>query len=210
MEKSFGLFFHLKKNKKSEKDALTIYMRLTVDGVFCEISTKRKCPVDKWDVRGGRMIGKSEGVNDFNRYLDTLRQKVFEAKRKLIELDKPVTAEVLKQMLTGHETEKKYMVMEIFRQHNEQMKALEGKEFAAGTVERYETSFRHTQEFLRWKYKVADLELKTLTKILSQIIFSGLNPNAAATIIRPLSTSEIYGRSSIPACAGHGMLKTLL
>lgn len=43
MEKSFGLLFHLKKNAKLDERKLTVYMRITVDGYYCEISTKRKC-----------------------------------------------------------------------------------------------------------------------------------------------------------------------
>jgi len=162
METSFGLLFYLKKRTDVTNEEIPVYLRITVDGIAREVSIKRSCAPGKWATAAGKMSGKTQEAADFNRYLDTLRQKVFEAKRKLIELDKPVTAEVLKQMLTGKETQKKYMVMEIFRHHNEQMKALEGKEFAVGTVERYETSFRHTQEFLQWKYKVADLELKNL------------------------------------------------
>jgi len=133
METSFGLLCYLKKPAGFKGGEIPVYLRITVDGVAKEISTKRKCTIDKWNSEAGKMAGKNLEAVDFNRYLDTLRQKVFEAKRKLIELDKPVTAEVLKQMLTGKDTQKKYMVMEIFRHHNEQMKALEGKEFAAGT-----------------------------------------------------------------------------
>ena len=43
MEKSFGLFFHLKKNRDFIEGQLPVYMRITVDGIFTEISTKRKC-----------------------------------------------------------------------------------------------------------------------------------------------------------------------
>lgn len=52
--------------------------------------------------------------------------------------------------------------MDIFKQHNEQMKALVNKEFSPLTLERYETSFRHTQEFMKWKYKIHDIDIKQL------------------------------------------------
>jgi hypothetical protein len=51
-------------------------MRITVSGIYTEISTKRKY---------NPASGKDNTARTFNAYLDTLQQKVFEAKRKLIE-----------------------------------------------------------------------------------------------------------------------------
>ena len=162
MERSFGLFFHLKKNGKKEEEKFTVYMRITIDGDYCEISTKRKCAPDKWNTDAGRMIGKGDVVKSFNAYLDTLQQKVFEAKRKLIETDKTLNPENIKNLLLQKSDQPKYMLMEIFKNHNSQMAALVGREYAPGTLQRYETSFRHTQSFLKWKYKVADFEISKL------------------------------------------------
>jgi site-specific recombinase XerD len=162
MERSFGLFFHLKKNGKKEEKECTVYMRITIDGDYCEISTKRKCAPDKWNTDAGRMIGKGDVIKSFNAYLDTLQQKVFEAKRKLIETDKTLSPENIKNLLLQKSDQPKYMLMEIFKNHNNQMAALVGREYAPGTLQRYETSLRHTQSFLKWKYKVADFEISKL------------------------------------------------
>jgi hypothetical protein len=70
-----------------------------VDGTRCEFSAKRKCDPRLWNQQSGRQTGKSEGTLAFNSYLDTLQFKVFEAKRKLLELDRAVTAENIKNML---------------------------------------------------------------------------------------------------------------
>ncbi|HUZ59679.1 MAG TPA: site-specific integrase [Hanamia sp.] len=162
MEKSFGLFFHLKKNRDFIEGELPVYMRITVDGIFTEISTKRKCDSNNWNVTAGRMSGKSESAKTFNAYLDTLQQKVFEAKRKLIETDKELTAESIKNLLLGKDTRKKYMVLEVFQYHNDQMAALVNQEYAPGTLDRYKTSYKHTQSFLKWKYKVPDVDIDKL------------------------------------------------
>src|SRR5665647_2058917 len=99
MEKTFGLFFHLKKNKDLSKDEQTIYMKITVNGVSCEISTKRKWDPDKWNSSAGRLNRKSHSIKALNSYLDTMQQKVFEAKRKLIETDKTVSPENIKNLV---------------------------------------------------------------------------------------------------------------
>jgi len=50
-------------------------------------------------------------------------------------------------------------LMEIFKHHNDQTKVLVGKEYAAGTLQRYETSFRHTRSFLESRFKISDIDI---------------------------------------------------
>ena len=52
--------------------------------------------------------------------------------------------------------------MEVFEEQNAQMKALVGHEFSPLTLERYTTSKKHTQEFMKWKYKVDDMDIRKL------------------------------------------------
>jgi hypothetical protein len=54
MEKSFGLHFHLKKCKDHKNGELPVYVRITVNGAYCEISSKRKCDSYRWNVAAGR------------------------------------------------------------------------------------------------------------------------------------------------------------
>jgi site-specific recombinase XerD len=55
--------------------------------------------------------------------------------------------------------ERTRFLVPIFQDHNRKIKALVGKEYAPGTLERYETSLRHTKEFLLWKYNVTDIDI---------------------------------------------------
>lgn len=55
-----------------------------------------------------------------------------------------------------------YLLMEQFKHHNEQMKALVGKDYSESTLERYETSYKHTLHFLASKYKVSDIDITKL------------------------------------------------
>lgn len=88
-----------------------------------------------------------------------------------MELDKPVTAEALKNLLTG-EGDEKHMILAAFKDHNEQMKALLGSEYAPATLMRYKTAHDHTASFIKWKYGTDDLELKNLDyDFVSQFAF---------------------------------------
>ena len=158
MEKSFGLYFHLKKNKNDNNPEWPIYLQWTVNGKFCELSMKRKCAPSNWNVAAGRVEGKTEAAKSINNYLDVLQRKAYDYRKQLFDEDKPLNAENIKLLLQGREIHRpKHMLMEIFKQHNDQIRALVGREYAAGTLERYETSYKHTLTFLQSKYKVTDI-----------------------------------------------------
>jgi RHS repeat-associated protein len=164
MEKSFGLFFFLKKNKWHQPgQEIDVYLKITVNGKSTEISSKRKCDPLKWNASAGRAIGQTDYAKAINSYLDVLQRKVYEFRKQLEDANYPVTVENIKHLLKGGAmAAKRYMLMQIFKQHNDQMRALVGQEYAPGTLERYETSYRHTQNFLLAKYKVKDLEISQL------------------------------------------------
>lgn len=49
MEKSFGLFFYLKKGESDKNLERTVYIHLTTESDSVDISAKRKCTKDKWN-----------------------------------------------------------------------------------------------------------------------------------------------------------------
>ncbi len=161
LEKSFGLLFFLKQSKNQKSNVKYVYIRITVDGTSKEISTKMVWDSNRWNQSSGRAVGTKEDAKSLNSYLDSLSSKVFQAKRILVEADKPVTAYGLKNFVTG-QGDTRRMVLEIFSDHNRKMKLLVGSEFVAGTMKRYQTSYDHTKAFILWKYNVDDLELKDL------------------------------------------------
>lgn len=161
LEKSFGLLFYLKQSKNETKNKRYVYLRITVNGISKELSTKMSWEQSRWNQSSGRATGTKEEAKNLNSYLDSLSLKVYQAKRLLIEADKVVTAEALKNIITG-QGQTKRMVLEAFSDHNRKMKSLEGTEFASGTVQRYQTSYDHTKAFILWKYNTDDLEFKDL------------------------------------------------
>ncbi|MEO6523025.1 MAG: site-specific integrase [Mucilaginibacter sp.] len=161
LEKSFGLLLFLKPSRNPAEEAKFIYLKITVDGKSIEISTKRKCEIAKWNPGAGRATGNKEATKELNYYLDSLEQRVFQAKRLLLDTDRALSAQAIKDILTGA-SEQTRMILDVFRHHNDQMKALEGIDFAAGTIERYEISLQHTASFIKWMYKSDDKNIKEL------------------------------------------------
>ncbi len=162
IQKSFAILFFLKKAKGLTKGSAPICMRITVDGVRKEIGTKNYCELDRWNTQSQRAKGTNEFSRTLNAHLDALERSVQNARLKLIEAGKPITADAIAIILTGQE-EKAIMLLDVFREHNAKMAALKDIEYAPGTVERYATTLSHTQTFIEWKYGQSDIEIKDLS-----------------------------------------------
>jgi site-specific recombinase XerD len=170
-EKSFGLLFFMRKPKNYENGPVAIYLKITVDGAAKELSTKRKCEPSLWSPKAGRAIGNKASVKELNSFLDVMEQSVYRAKRKLIDNDRELTVEALKDLLTGAD-DKKIMILDVFRRHNAELKALEGIDYAANTIIRYNTAINHVSTFLKWKFNMEDIEINKLNhEFISDLSF---------------------------------------
>lgn len=138
-----------------------IYMRITIDGKISEISTKRTVQPSKWNSQAQSVKGSSEESKSHNFYLKTFEQKVYDTYYELIREKEIISCDVLKNKLLGRD-QKNRMLIPIFQDHNDRIEKLVGKEFAKGTLTRYKTCLRHTKEFIRWKYKIADIDIQKI------------------------------------------------
>ena len=68
LESSFGLSFFLKSPHKGSK-IRAVYLRITVDGIPKETSTKRKWDSSRWDQRIERATGSKEDARSLNFFL---------------------------------------------------------------------------------------------------------------------------------------------
>jgi site-specific recombinase XerD len=171
LEKSFGLFYYLKQAKNQKEQKRYVYLRITVDGERREISIKRQWIPNLWNSKTGRATEINEEANELNRYLDTISNKVHQIKRNLIDDGKRVILDNIKNILTG-KGEKKHFILEAFQEHNRQMKALIGREFAPATLTRYKTACAHLCSYIKWKYEKNDFEIKDLNyEFISQFVF---------------------------------------
>jgi site-specific recombinase XerD len=171
LEKSLGFFFFLKKPKNEKGNLRYVYLRITVDGESVDVATKRKWDSRKWNSGKGAPTGTSQEAATLAAYLTALTVAVYKARTGLINDGNPITADALKAILTGQEAER-HTIIGAFKQHNDQMKALIGTEFAKSTLTRYKTACDHTQSFIRWKYGKDDMDVKELNyEFVSQFDF---------------------------------------
>jgi len=161
MNKTFNLLFFIKKNKIRTNGTAPIYLRITIDGKAADIAAKRYIEPQKWDGKAHKALGNSQEARTLNVYLKTLEQQVYDSHYIMLKEDNNVTAVGLKSKLLGTDIEQR-MLIPIFQDHNDKVEALVGHDFAPGTLERYKTSLKHTQEFINWKYKTSDIDIKAM------------------------------------------------
>lgn len=113
---------------------------------------------ERWNARAGRDSGTTEAARSLNAYFDCLQARVHEAHRALLEGYEPVTAQSLKNKLIGR-AEKPRLLIETFEEHNRKIEALVGHEYSPLTLQRCQTSLKHLQSFLRWKFKADDFNI---------------------------------------------------
>ncbi|GIQ61248.1 transposase [Flavobacterium collinsii] len=161
MKAKVNLHFYAKSTKANTKGQFPIYVRLTVNGIRTEFSTKKFIEPNRWLSEAGKIKGTTEEARSINGYLDVIKSKVLDIQMELIHKNQELNIENLKELLFGSD-KKQRTLAPIFQDHNNKIKELVGKEYAPGTLERYTTSLKHTIEFLEWKYSISDIEISKI------------------------------------------------
>ena len=160
-QKSFHVLFFLKKNKIKANGEAPISMRITVDKRFCEMFIRRSTLVENWDQTKGKLRTKDKLSTEINMYIDTVRAKVQNIHRQLEADNLEISAKEICNRFCGVE-EKHKTLIEVFEEHNKEIKLLEGKGYAQKTIIRFEGTVRYLIEFLNKEYKKSDINLKDI------------------------------------------------
>jgi len=161
MEHNISILFYSKISKKAKDNQVPIYLRITVNGKRIEQSTHRFVHRSQWSSAAGRAKGTSADAKVLNDFLDALRNKVHATERAMVLDGIEITHESFKQKWFGGKQDFPTL-LQVFKQHNEELAILAGKDYAPLTIKRYSTALRHTKEFIKWKYKASDFEISKL------------------------------------------------
>jgi site-specific recombinase XerD len=152
----------VKKSKINPKtNEVPIYMRVTCDGVRFEKSINRTILFNKWHKEAGKAAGNNENSRSINSLIDTLKSKVYEHHRRLIEIGKPFNASTLYNSMFV-KPQKSKTILEVFEQHNKEMLSLIGIDYALGTFKRYETTIMHIKNYLKWQFNTNDMAIQEI------------------------------------------------
>jgi len=162
MTQTISVTFFARKDRTTDDGLKPVFMRISLMNKRLTLATKIFVKQHEWSDQNGKLKTNSEEARRVNKNLEAFKMKAFDYQRELMHEGKAVTLESMKAKWYGLTLEKARMLMDVFKEHNEQMKALIGQEFSPLTFERYETSYRHTLEFMKWKYQIEDIDIKQL------------------------------------------------
>jgi integrase len=162
MDTKLSILFYSKTSKQTKGGLTPIYLRITINGERFEQSTQRYVSLKAWSKEAGRAKGNSEEARTINYLLDSLRQKVYDYQREIILDNEPFSIQTFKKRLLCIK-ERTYTLLEVFKEHNEQLFTLIGKDCSKATYGKYRTTYDHTAAFINWKYGVKDIEIAKLT-----------------------------------------------
>lgn len=158
---SFNVLFFLKKTKLLKNGEASVCMRITVDGTRVENNIRKSIDPSLWNQAKESARGKSRKSCDLNAYIENARIKLHQIFCELEEQNQPITARLLQEIFFGQNKEPEAVrtLIGTIQEHNDQCRALIGKDYALITVRRYESCKRYLAELIRQKYGKDDLPL---------------------------------------------------
>lgn len=156
---TFKILFVAKQSRSTKTGEIPVLLRVTVNGQRCETSIALRVKPEKWNAIAERLIGDSREDQELNFRLDTIRMRIMQIYREM-EFDREkITAKKIIDRYQGRDQEPTIMLLDVFREHNERCHKLAGKDMAPATVERYETSLKHTANFIKFNFSKDDIPI---------------------------------------------------
>jgi hypothetical protein len=145
------MIFYLKKNRIKKNGEAPIYLRVTSNGQQNAISIHRSIDVNLWNTDANMAIGNTKTAREINSYLLSIQTSIYDHYKYLREKHNVVSSLLIINSFLGikEKKDKGKQIIEIFQEHNDKIKLLSRIDFSEETIQRYETSLMHTQNFIR-------------------------------------------------------------
>lgn len=161
MRSTFKILFYLNTSKRKKSGLCPLMGRITVDGKVAQFSLQEDVYPNNWDPQKGRTTGKTREHIELNRKIEDTEQAIKKIYDRAVETIGYVTAEQIKNELTGV-TAKSETLLELFKEHNREYKARVGIDRSEKTYGDYELSYRHLSDFIQTKYGLEDFPMNRL------------------------------------------------
>lgn len=172
MRSTFKLLFYINRQKTKKNGKCPIMGRVTVDGKMTQYATGLEIEPDLWNPETGRALSGGKRLESLsqeerdvakrlNLHLDGLEEKAKKAYNEKVEEIGYISAELIKNVLTG-KAQAKETLLALFDEHNEEYAKRVGMDRVRHSYIRYLTGRKHVANFLRYKYGMEDIPLRQL------------------------------------------------
>ncbi|GEN71185.1 site-specific integrase [Chryseobacterium lathyri] len=159
---TFKVLFYLKKNAPKKNGKVTVMCRITVNGTQSAFSTKLDISAQNWDLKYGRVLGKSREAQEVNGKLDKIRLGIEECYSKILKNEGTVNSTKLKNTVLGMENGE----LTFFKFYEQFLSDYEKKVDSGlrvnGTYSKYKTLLKHLRNFAIVKYGYSDVPFSDL------------------------------------------------
>lgn len=162
MRQTFNVLFFIRKTRALKSGENPIMLRISIAGQLAEMQLKRAVNPNLWNQNKERCTGKDAASLEINRYLESVKLRLFEIHRKMEEEGKLINPMEIKRKFLGLDEEHK-MFFQVFQEHNDKCRELIGKDYAKVTISRFDTCLKYFREMSLAQYQRKDIPLKEVT-----------------------------------------------
>jgi len=162
MRSTFNVLFYIKRNEPKKDGRVVIMVRITINGIRSQFSSKLLVQPDQWDSKNERVKGLVAEARNLNRLLENIRSSLNVHYNKFMSIDGHVTPERLKNIFLGLE-EQEQTIISFFDKYNDQYKLKVGTTSTHKTYTRYLLTRERLVEFMKLRYNLSNMPVKEIT-----------------------------------------------
>ena len=160
MKSTFSVLFFIRRDKKRKDGTCPILCRITIDGVESRFNTKVYVQDSRWNVKANKVSGSNAESRNLNARLDDIKASLHRIYHDFQRFD-IVTPEKIKGEFLGLD-ESGETILNLFDKHNQDMESLIGISTTKATFQKYSVTRKHLANFIKKKYNVSDMALKSI------------------------------------------------
>lgn len=164
---TFNVLFFIRKTRTVKSGETPIMLRITIQGQLAEMQLKRTVKPELWSQTKERCTGKDAKSVEANRYLESVKLRLYDIHRTLEDENKLINPMEIKRRFLGLD-EKRMMFFEVFQEHNDKCRELIGKNYAKVTISRFDTCLKYFKEMLLKQYHLKDIPMKEINNAIIQ------------------------------------------
>ncbi|QQM28038.1 site-specific integrase [Elizabethkingia sp. M8] len=155
------ILFLISATRINKKGLVPIICRITYNGKRKPFATGLFINPNNWNSKQQKVKPLNEDNNFINSQLSLIKQKINQAFLFLQVQDVEFDVEDVFMQYIG-EPSKNKSVLQVFREHNEKMEKLIGKDYARGTLVKFNQAMHLFKEFIKHHFKRNDYQFKDL------------------------------------------------
>ena len=161
MRSTFNILFYIKRNEPKKDGRVVIMVRVTINGVRSQFSSKLLVQPGQWDSKKEQVKGQIAEARNLNRLLENIRSSLNVHYNKFMSIDGHVTPERLRNIFLGLEEQEQTIIL-YFDKYNDQYKLKVGMTSTHKTYTRYLLTRERLVEFMKQRYNLSDISIKEI------------------------------------------------